>query len=419
MNALLYIIRCGLYLALFYSFFLLLMKNTDFFRFNRAALAVGTAACLLLPLLRPEFPSEGALLAERVSTAIYAKLEPVALAQGQGSGITNVGILLSIYALGLGGCAIAVAISYIKLASALRKVNPVRRDGCLVHISDTPAVSFCWMRHILISRSDMEDNPAIYSHELMHARLHHSMDVAAFSFILIFQWFNPLVWIMWGQLKNMQEYEADKALIARGINATQYQLLLVKKAVGEKFFLMASGFNHTKLKNRLAMLQKEKSNSWYRLTYLLCLPLLSGAMILSGQATASDAKPNVKPVIAESAEIQKDSTAKANYYEIDVKPTFNGGSANEFSKWLSENIKFPEKSAKVGVTGTVYVQMTISSIGKVKDVKILRGVNEEIDAEVLRVTKSSPDWSSGYHKGQAVDVTYIFPVKFTKKQETN
>lgn len=415
MSILLYIVRCALYLTLFYAFFLLLMKNTDFFRFNRVALAVGTAACLVLPLLRPELPSEGVQLAERVSAAVYTELEPVMLAQWQGSGISTAGLLLGIYASGLGVCAIAVVISYVKLASALRKVKPVSRDGCLVHISDTPAVSFCWMRHIFISRSDLEDNPAIYSHELMHARFHHSIDVAAFSFILIFQWFNPLIWMMWVQLKNMQEYEADKALVDRGINATQYQLLLVKKAVGEKLFLMASGFNHTKLKNRLAMLQKEKSNGWYRLTYLLCIPLLSGAMILCGQTTASAAKPNVKPVVAESAEIQKDSTAKANYYEIDVKPTFNGGNASEFLKWFLENIKFPETSAKEGVTGTVHVQMTISSTGKVKDVKILRGVNEEIDAEVLRVTNSSPDWTPGYHKGKAVDVTYLFPAKFAGK----
>ncbi len=415
MNILLYIVRCGLYLALFYAFFLLLMKNTDFFRFNRVALAVGTAACLLLPLLRPEFPAEEARIAETINAAIYAELEPVAISPGQGSGISTAGLLLGIYALGLGGCAIAVAISYLKLATVLRKVKPVRRDGCLVHISDTPAVSFCWMRHIFISRSDLEDNPAIYSHELMHARFHHSIDVTAFSFILIFQWFNPLVWMMWGQLKNMQEYEADKALIDRGINVTQYQLLLVKKAVGERLFLMASGFNHTKLKNRLAMLQKEKSNGWYRLTYLLCIPLLSGAMILCGQVSASAVEPNVKPVMAESTEIQKDSTAKVNYYEIDVRPTFNGGDATEFLKWLLDNIKFPEKSAKEGVTGTVYVQMTISSTGKVKDTKILRGVNEEIDAEVLRVTNSSPDWTPGYHKGKAVDVTYLFPAKFIKK----
>ncbi len=415
MSILLFIIRCGIYLALFYAFFLLLMKNTDFFRFNRVALALGTAACLLLPLLRPEFPAEGARIAETVNAAIYAELEPIAIASGQGSGISTVSLLLCIYALGLGICAIAVAISYIKLASVLRKVKPVRKDGCLVHISDSPAVSFCWMRHIFISRSDFDDNPAIYSHELMHARFHHSIDVAAFSLILIFQWFNPLVWMMWGQLKNMQEYEADRALIDSGINVTQYQLLLVKKAVGEKLFLMASGFNHTKLKDRLAMLQKEKSNGWYRLTYLLCIPLLSGAMILCGQSSASAVESNVKPVMAESTEIQIDSTAKVSFTEIDIKPTFNGGSANEFMKWLLDNIKFPEKSAKEGVTGTVYVQMTISSTGKVKDVKILRGVNEEIDAEVLRVTNLSPDWTPGYHKGKAVDVTYVFPAKFAKK----
>lgn len=119
MDALLYIIRCGFYLALFYAFFLLLMKNTDFFRFNRVALAVGTAVCLLLPLLRPEFPAEGARITETINAAICAELKPVAISPGQGSGISTVSLLLGAYALGLVACSIAIATSYLRLATVL------------------------------------------------------------------------------------------------------------------------------------------------------------------------------------------------------------------------------------------------------------------------------------------------------------
>ena len=81
------------------------------------------------------------------------------------------------------------------------------------------------------------------------------------------QWFNPLVWILRTELKMLHEYEADEAVINQGIDAKQYQLLLVKKAVGAQRFQLANGFNHAKLKNRITMMQSTKTNKFRRLLY--------------------------------------------------------------------------------------------------------------------------------------------------------
>ena len=65
-------------------------------------------------------------------------------------------------------------------------------------------------------------------------------------FLLVY-WFNPVVWLLKRELQEVHEFEADNGVINTGIDATKYQLLLVKKAVGTRLYSMANGFNHSKL----------------------------------------------------------------------------------------------------------------------------------------------------------------------------
>jgi protein TonB len=95
------------------------------------------------------------------------------------------------------------------------------------------------------------------------------------------------------------------------------------------------------------------------------------------------------------------------------KPRFNGGDANEFSKWVAANLKYPEKCRQSKVQGRVTLQFTITEKGEVTDVRVLRGVNEELDKEALRVVSASPRWTPGKDKnGNIVPVIFTFPVLF-------
>ena len=95
------------------------------------------------------------------------------------------------------------------------------------------------------------------------------------------------------------------------------------------------------------------------------------------------------------------------------KPTFNGGDANEFSKWVSENIKYPEKCRQSKIQGRVTLQFTVTETGKLADIRILRGVNEELDKEALRVISESPLWTPGKDEnGEIIPISYVFPVLF-------
>lgn len=97
---------------------------------------------------------------------------------------------------------------------------------------------------------------------------------------------------------------------------------------------------------------------------------------------------------------------------VEQKPSFNGGDANEFSKWVNSHLVYPKKAKKNGVQGRVTLQYTIDVDGSVKNVKVLRGVEPSLDKEAVRVVSSSPKWKPGMSKNQPVPVTYTFPVIF-------
>ena len=274
-----------------------------------------------------------------------------------------------------------------------------------------------------MSRADFESSPAILTHERMHVSRRHSLDIAFFSAVTVLHWFNPLVWITFSELKLLHEYEADEGVINNGIDATQYQLLLVKKAVGEHRFSLANGFRHSKLKNRIAMMIKPHTSGWMRLAYGAVLPILAVLMFACNPAREQQEQepvPDTIQIATETDAVKTVTVTKADVSEdeavpfslLEDKPMFQGGNASAFSEWVNTQLKYPDAAKAAGEQGRVTLQFTIGTDGEVSNVKILRGVSETLDAEALRVVSSSPNWEPGKVNGKPVSVTFTFPVVF-------
>ena len=101
-----------------------------------------------------------------------------------------------------------------------------------------------------------------------------------------------------------------------------------------------------------------------------------------------------------------------NYAQVQEKPSFKGGDANEFSKWVNSRLVYPEIAKENGVQGRVTLQFTVEKDGSVTNVKVLRGVDDSLDKEAVRVVSSSPKWKPGKQRDKAVKVVYTFPVIF-------
>lgn len=97
---------------------------------------------------------------------------------------------------------------------------------------------------------------------------------------------------------------------------------------------------------------------------------------------------------------------------VEEKPSFMGGDANTFSKWVNERLVYPEIAKENGVQGRVTLQFTVETSGQVTNVKVLRGVDPSLDKEAVKVVSSSPKWKPGKQRDRAVRVTYTFPVIF-------
>ena len=293
--ALIYLLKSTIYLALFYGFFLVMMRNTTFFRLNRVMLLLGTFVCMLLPLHTVTVEKiEGIQLPMEVMEEILVLKAPTNF---EAEPITNnlssfpketspsllPYIISGIYGLGV----IIYLVMVIRSCSAIGKIINLYpkqwKDGCWTVVVHQQIPSFSWYNYIVISKEDYLNHPQVMVHERMHYLCRHSYDILFMTIINAIHWFNPMVWLIRTELKQLHEFEADAGVINQGIDATQYQLLLVRKAVGKKLYTLANGFNHTKLKKRITMMIQERSSGWERLKWFVSVPVVMSAMLVFAQ----------------------------------------------------------------------------------------------------------------------------------------
>ena len=103
------------------------------------------------------------------------------------------------------------------------------------------------------------------------------------------------------------------------------------------------------------------------------------------------------------------------YTSVEVKPTFEGGDADAFVKYVQKNVKYPQSAIDNGESGKVTVNFVVDANGKIKNAKVVKGVSEALDAEALRVVQNAPDWTPAKQGGKNVPVTYSIPVTFALK----
>jgi len=96
---------------------------------------------------------------------------------------------------------------------------------------------------------------------------------------------------------------------------------------------------------------------------------------------------------------------------VQVQPEFPGG-PDSLNSFLKKQTVYPPQAKLNGIQGRVYIGFLVDKTGKLKNIKMLSGVNEELNGEALRVVEAMPDWVPGKRDGTAVDVQYILPIDF-------
>ena len=308
---LIYVLKSALVLALLVSLFIIFMSRETFHRVNRCLMLSILFISFLLPAVNLGFESPFKGVIDAIKGYLLADDEPVAgdgeagleIAFGElipsGHHVANkvvadtasvqdmdseqpfdwlrfMGVLYMIGVVLLVARQLLMYFQVSRIIMRSRVVDASRYgcEGVCLRVHGGKEKPFSWFHWVVVGEDDLGDGAReILTHEAAHVKAGHSWDIMLADAVIMLQWFNPLAWIMKNTLKDIHEFEADEAVIASGVNAKQYQLLIIKKAVGARLYSIANSFNHSLTKKRITMMCKEKSKKWSCAKALYILPV--------------------------------------------------------------------------------------------------------------------------------------------------
>lgn len=274
-----YILQSAVCLAILFLFYSILLSRETFYRYNRVALLCLIPLSFVLPLCHLPLFTENESVApvpvvildnlsafSYVTDDVEATAAPVPVA------------LVAAIVLYWAGVVFFVARYIVTIVHLLRLMSSGRRvtddESRQIIVLPRSIAPFSWFGRIVLSEEDYAAHSReILLHESAHIRKRHSLDLLVADLCTWLQWFNPAAWLLKRELQTVHEYEADAEVIDQGIDARQYQLLLIKRSVGSKFYCVTNHFNHNKLNKRITMMLKKKSNRKATWKYLYVIPV--------------------------------------------------------------------------------------------------------------------------------------------------
>ena len=441
-----YILKSAVTLALLYSLFYFFLKKETFHKFNRVCLIFTLVASLVLPLVHISTSHPSAVNQAVMASTTYVTTLPtiVVTPETKAPLLTWNDVLACIYWIGL--CvmllylALQIVQTYLLIKGGLRHTD---KFGNTVILKDDVKSPFSIFHFIVMSVEDYENHRQnILTHEQEHIRMCHSYDLLLLEVVKVIQWFNPFVWFLENDLKALHEYQADEAVINQGIDAKQYQQLLVVKAVGNRLQPFANNLRRGSLKKRIIMMYQKKSNRWMMLKALFIIPMTCFAIYAFANSEANKQVQKVKKTVAAQQEmttpdtLQNKTTSdaqqmktvtvvkkcnkeiltgttskeKAEKMKKDIEAKFgdnvtvsltdadpNDSIVNRPSKlaqypggfeacyqFIAQNVKYPQIALAHAVQGRVSVQFVVNKDGSVCDVTVVSN-NANSNVEVRDV----------------------------------
>ncbi len=429
-----------------YLLYRVVLEGKIAFRWARCYLLGALLLGTLIPLLHiPVWPAEVVW----IEPATEFNIPQVDLG-GEGTTsvfITSERIILMLYAIGTLLMAIATLRQLLLIRSLRREASLTNVAGYHLYRTQQQIIPFSFWHSIYVGENTPDEAmPAIIAHELSHLRHRHTLERFAAEALKMVMWWNPFLWLTVRSLTEVEEYEADRDVLASGIEPSYYMTTLFRQLFGISPDI-ANGLPHSLTKKRFQMMTRKLTSSHLLLRTTAVATTVAGlfcAFSLTAQATQYRTTKQ-QPTDTTSFEAQ---LAKEPYCDLDAirvthftdapqataptvhqrpakneeipvtavekKPSFQGGDLNHFLAWLSTQVQPQTDEHGVQLTGMVMVDFVVDRDGSLCDVKTLKSPNERLSQEVERVLKSSPRWEAGTQQGKTVRVKYMLPVMFAK-----
>ena len=286
-SLLFYLLRTSIVMAVFYGFYKLFFSRNTFHKSNRVLLILIVVITSILPLFSFNLLSNINLPESEANLLDLSKLQIIEQVGNfeQKATFPWIPFLLILFVAGM----LFTFIRYIIGINQIWKIiassekqfisNSEKQfisNNAVLCITDKNISPFSWWTYIVISRKDytQDNSQTILSHEKAHIHMNHSMDMILFDLFTIFFWFNPFSWLLKREIQTVHEYMADEQVLNNGIDAKQYQYLLIRKSVGEHKFALANNFRERNLHKRITMMTKTKTSKRMKWNYVFALPVL-------------------------------------------------------------------------------------------------------------------------------------------------
>lgn len=293
-SILIYIFQTAICLSLFFSVYFFLLRRMTFFGLNRFFLLAGIFASVLLPTLPYSYDVE----IDASEMKAVTNYIPLGKAKHAHAGQLNDGdkmifdfdisvwlVIGAVYASG----AIFIFGSNMNTLRRLYQLKKSGRSYCIdnqkiIHNAQvkTP-FSFFSDIYINLDKMEAKEQEIIIKHEAAHIEQKHWFDLFIGELMLTFMWFNPLMWYYIYLMKENHEYLVDRAILKNGESIDVYRAVLINQRFQGQVFSFTNSFNFSGCKNRLSMMDKEKTSSWKRMAILAIIPLVGVYATLSAK----------------------------------------------------------------------------------------------------------------------------------------
>ena len=406
--------------------FVLFFHRETFHLTNRFYLLFSLLAGLIIPLISISFAGQDLHL----FSYTFEKIQIIGTQpnpQAPSNAIDLFLIIKMIYILGV-LIALSKIIIGLSIIERLYRQGEKQKEGNLNIVYTAQKISpFSFFNCIFIPKNHkkIQNFESIIHHEMLHVNQWHTLDILFAKILQAFFWFNPIILFYIKALQNTHEYLADQHAVKRNTRQN-YVALLAFHSTQNTPNTLGNQFTSSQIKHRITMIYKSKSPRYKALIYALCLPFLGFSFLFLSSCTQDHSgienvrmksiQPSPSPVETEDGEkIYKIVESQALFPgcdDISDKEKREKCAQQKMLEYIYSNIKYPESDKNQGIEGMVVAQFVVEKDGSISSSKILKSISSDMDKEVKKVIDSMPNWTPAIHKGEAVRMQYLLPVKF-------
>jgi len=294
-----YLIKVGICIAVLYFVYKYTLSGETLFGLNRVIILTIVLLSIILPvwtitilkeITSPVEPNQEVFIADSSNPPVFNQQ----INDNDWFSVIQI-IAICVYIIGALSLLGKNIYGIFQIYRIMRNSSQEANSDEKLYISNKQIIPFSWFKNIIISEEDYKSNKEIIiDHEKAHIQLKHNYDLLFINTVAIFQWFNPIFWLLRKELITIHEYQADSCVLKNGIDARKYQYLLISKGTQQSFSIPV--VNHLcsgNFQKRIKMMLKKRSSPNKAIKALLILPMVAVAVAVFAETEYVISPPDV------------------------------------------------------------------------------------------------------------------------------